>query len=372
MILGAAVVALTALPGTVAFADTYSSTALNQGPGSFPAEVGSDSVSADPLSAAPMNNTLAVDRDQVFAVGTKSESTSLNVYSVANGHKLFDLPGYKAPRNVIFSPDGTTFTVTDSVLGVVDRIEVEHSSSDPRKIERLTLEPGAFGSAQSSDGNWLYVNNYSMNTVTKVNLHSADGSMQVDPNFDGSRFEQPRQGIKLSTDNKTLYVTNYVDGKESKIIVTDAATGKMRREITGYENDGKGLPGLRGLTVGKDRKEVYVATSGDDSVRVISVADADFGTELARFTVGDDPYGAVVSPEGNTILTGNKDSNSVSIINLSSKTVSAPLTDAKLNGPRQAIVFKRDSQFAWVLNEDLTLAKIDVVHGKVDQEYPKK
>ncbi|RSM69331.1 hypothetical protein DL991_39985 [Amycolatopsis sp. WAC 01375] len=305
----------------------------------------------------------------MLAVGANSESTGLNVYSVPDGNKLFEIPGYKAPRSVIFATQGLTFTVTDSILGVVDRIELTRASWT---MERLPLLPGTFGSAQSSDGKWLYVNNYLENTVTKVDLYSADGSMKMNATF--AKFDQPRQGIKLSSDDKTLYVTNYGNGVKSKIIVTDADTGTSRREITGFEKDssgvpGTGLPGLRGLTA-RDNK-LYVATSGDDSVRVISVADGDFGTGLNKFTVGDDPYGAVVSPNGDTVLTGNKDSNSVSIINLTTGTVSAPLTDPMhLNGPRQAIVFLDESS-ALVLNGDLTLAKIDVANGKVDPGYPR-
>ena len=55
--------------------------------------------------------------------------------------------------------------------------------------------------------------------------------------------------------------------------------------------------------------------------------------------------------------------NTVSVISVASRQVVATIPGFK--EPRQAIVFTRDNQWAYVLNEDLSLAKVDRASQRV-------
>ncbi|TNY06445.1 YncE family protein, partial [Escherichia coli] len=73
--------------------------------------------------------------------------------------------------------------------------------------------------------------------------------------------------------------------------------------------------------------------------------------------VGRDPYGAALTPDGRFVYAGNLADNSVSVIDVPTLKVVATIEGFKQ--PRQAIVFTRDGQFAYVLNEDLSVARVD-------------
>ena len=73
--------------------------------------------------------------------------------------------------------------------------------------------------------------------------------------------------------------------------------------------------------------------------------------------VGRDPYGAALTPDGKFVYSGNLADNSVSVIEVASLKVVATIEGFKQ--PRQAIVFTRDGNLAYVLNEDLSVSTVD-------------
>ncbi|MGF6212910.1 YVTN family beta-propeller protein [Comamonas sp. 4034] len=87
------------------------------------------------------------------------------------------------------------------------------------------------------------------------------------------------------------------------------------------------------------------------------MVDIDARQIASTVPVGRDPYGASLSPDGRQIYTGNLADNSVSVIDVATLKVTATIEGFKQ--PRQAIVFTRDGRYAYVLNEDLSIAKVD-------------
>ena len=73
--------------------------------------------------------------------------------------------------------------------------------------------------------------------------------------------------------------------------------------------------------------------------------------------VGEDPYGAALTPDGRFVYSGNLKGNSLSVIDTATATVVATVTG--LDQPRQAISFSKDGKRAFVLNRDLSIAVID-------------
>nr|WP_325178120.1 beta-propeller fold lactonase family protein [Pantoea sp. 1B4] len=161
---------------------------------------------------------------------------------------------------------------------------------------------------------------------------------------------QPRQGIKISPDGKTVYVTNF---KGDKITLVDAVTGDIRGEITGFSK-------LRAISVSADGRTLYAANSGSNTIAVV---DTQKHVITATIPVGQDPYGAALTPDNRYVYSGNLGDNSLSVIDTAAGKVVSTVTG--LDAPRQAIVFNKDGTRAWVLNKDLSIAVVDLKKNRV-------
>ncbi|MFF0516793.1 YncE family protein [Streptomyces sp. NPDC004250] len=289
------------------------------------------------------NNTLAVSPDERLAVATNSYSDHLVVINVHSGQKIAEIKGYVSPRNILFAPDSKSFTVSDSARGVVDRISVYGF----RVTQRLPLGAGVFGTAQSRDGKWLYANNAAADTVTVVDLAHNRPTDVI------TGFHEPRQGTKLSYSGDTLYVTNYGKGEVS--VVDLKSKDHTTRQIGGFH-------GLRAVSVNRAGDRLYAANSETAEISVVETAS---GETIARVPVGEKPYGAALSPDGSVLLSGDMKSNTLTAVNTADNSVIGTVKSGPkgaLKGPRQAISFSADSKTAWVLNDDLTVAEVDVEH----------
>ncbi|UTH73239.1 YncE family protein [Chromobacterium sp. IIBBL 290-4] len=300
---------------------------------------------AQPFDADIHNNTLAVSPNERMAVAGNSQTAELKVYDLASGKLAATLPGFVTPRNIVFSPDGQRFYVTGSSKGVLERW-----NAATLKLEaNLALGPGAFGSAIDRAGTHLYVNNQAANSVSVVDL--ADWRViKVIPGFSG-----PRQGIKLSPDGATLYVTNF---RSDKLSVLDTQTLTLRQEIGGFDK-------IRAISISADGGTLYAANSGNDT---LSRVDTKTGKITATAPVGREPYGAALRPDGKALYAGNLKSDSLTEVALPDFKPAAQI--GGLSGPRQAISFSRDSRKAWVLNEDLGLAEVDLSARAIIREIP--
>ncbi|MFF8919579.1 YncE family protein [Streptomyces sp. NPDC015032] len=339
---GATAAAVLTIPAAMASADESpaAAPARHAAVPAFGAYSGTLGGAPKPFDPHISNNTMAVSPDQRVAVVTNSTTDHLVVIDVRRGRKITEINGYVSPRNILFAPDGKTFTVSDSTLGVVDRISLRSF----QVVKRLPLGAGVFGTAQSTDGRWLYANNEAAGTVTVVD--------QADSRADAvlTGFAEPRQGVKLAPAGDKLYVTNY---KGDRITVVDVETRKTLRQIEGFKE-------VRGLSISRDGTRLYAANSGTDTVSVVDTAS---GATLKRIAVGKKPYGAALSPDGKVLFSGNLEDNSLTAVNPADGEVRG--TVKGLKGPRQAISFSADSKTAWVLNEDLTVAEVDVAALKV-------
>ncbi|MFH8442138.1 YncE family protein [Streptomyces sp. NPDC018026] len=292
------------------------------------------------------NNTLAVSPDERLAVATNSYSDHLVVIDVRSGRKIAEIKGYVSPRNILFAPDSRSFTVSDSARGVVDRISVFGF----RVTRRFPLGAGVFGTAQSRDGKWLYANNAAADTVTVVDLARNRPTDVI------TGFHEPRQGTALSYSGETLYVTNYGKGEVSVVDLT--SKDRTMRQIGGFH-------GLRAVSVNRAGDRLYAANS---ETAEISVVDTASGETITTVPVGEKPYGAALSPDGSVLLSGDMKSNTLTAVNTADNSVIGTVKSGPkgaLKGPRQAIGFSADSKTAWVLNDDLTVAEVDVEHLKV-------
>lgn len=286
------------------------------------------------------NNSLAVSPDEMTAVVSYSERPDVVVYDLRTNKVRAVLHGYVTPRNIVFAPSGNVFYISDSSLGVVDKID----TNTLKIVSKIPVGAGAFGTTISKDGERLYINNQAASTVTVVDLKNEQPKAVI------TGFAQPRQGVRLSPDGKTLYVTNFLG---DKITIVNSQTNKIEGEISGFNK-------IRAISVTADGKTLFAANSGSNTIAVVDVDKKEIVKTIA---VGKDPYGAALTPNESAVYSGNLADNTLSVISLPSMQVTATISGFKQ--PRQAIVFTHDGKFAYVLNEDLSLSKVDLASKKI-------
>ena len=289
------------------------------------------------------NNSLALSPDESTAVVSYSERSELLVYDLKKGGLRQTLPGYITPRNIVFAPNGKSFYVSDSSLGEI----IKTDTATLQVLSRMAAGPGAFGTAISKDGQNLYLNNQASNTVTRFDTRSGLARSVI------TGFAQPRQGVKLSPDGKKLYVTNFLG---DKVTIVDTKTDKIEGEIKGFSK-------IRAISISADGNTLFAANSGTDNIAVADIAKREIQNLIP---VGREPYGAALSPDGRVIYAGNLTDQSVSVVDVATLQLVATITGFKQ--PRQAIAFTRDGKLAYVLNEDLSIAKVDRSSQKIVQQ----
>lgn len=286
----------------------------------------SKAVSKLPNTSAPIrwtfdgeihNNSLAPSPDESTAIVSISDQPKVIVYKFKESNKPKILEGYITPRNILFSPSGSYFYVSDSSLGVVNKVDTQSLKT----IVQLPMGAGAFGTTLSQDGKTLYVNNQAASTVTVVNLESNHAKAVI------IGFAQPRQGVRLNSQNDKLYVTNFW---ADKITIVNTATYKIEGEITGFNK-------LRAISITQDGKTLFAANSGSNTIAVV---DIDKRRIIKTIKVGKDPYCAALTPDDKHVYSGNLGENSLSEIDVATMQVTATINGFK--EPRQAIVFTHD------------------------------
>jgi YVTN family beta-propeller protein len=286
------------------------------------------------------NNSLAISPDESIAVASNSDLTSIVIFDLKSNKLIKKINGFINPRNIIFSPSGKSFYITDSSLGTIYEI----SSKDYELLKKTPIEKGIFGSDINKDGQLIYINNQAMNTVTILDLNSNSIKSVI------TGFAQPRQGIKLNFDNSKAYITNFSD---DKIRVID--TNKMYIESTI-----QGFNKIRGITLTKDGGKLFVANSGSNNLALVNLETGKIEKEIS---VGKDPYGVALSPNEEILVSSNRLDNSLTLIN--AKTLDEIDTITGFNEPRQAIIFSKNGALIYVLNKDLSISIVNVSKRKV-------
>lgn len=257
------------------------------------------------------------------------------VYGLTEGTLIKKIDGFGSRRNIVFVDEGSPFVVSDSTLGTLRF----YDTADLALEDEVTVGPGAFGAAPSPDGELLYVNNQAHSSVTLVDLATRVSTDVV------TGFAQPRQGFKVSPDGTKVFATNV---ESDKVPVIDAASKEIVSELTGFSK-------IRGISVSPDGNTLYAANSGRNS---ISVVDINEGVTTSEIAVGEEPYGAALSPDGALLFVSNKIDDTIDVIDTETNDIVKTLTG--FEEPRQAIVFSASNERAYVLNRDLSIARVDV------------
>ena len=252
------------------------------------------------------NNSLAISPNESIAVASYSDSVKVKVYNIKTGKLIRNIGGFINPRNIIFSPGGKIFYISDSGLGLL----LAYDAAKCKIIKTYPVGYGAFGTAINKTGNLIFINNEAANTVTALDVKTNSVKAIV------SGFAQPRQGVKLNPDNSKLYVTNFAN---DKITVVDVATLKINTSISGFNK-------IRAISITKNGNTLFAANSGANEIAVVDIPS---GKIIKTIPVGKDPYGASLSSDETILLSGNKMDNTISVVDIASLKNTKTITGLK-------------------------------------------
>jgi gliding motility-associated-like protein len=201
----------------------------------------------------------------------------------------------------------------------------------------ITVGQRPTGVAISPDGTKVYITNQSDNSISVISTitNKVTATFQL-------QISSPT-GIALSPDGTRIYVVNL--GINS-LSVLDAATGNLISSIAvgGYPV---------GVVVSPDGSNVYV-TNSSNNITDYNIAKGNTTT----IPVANGPYEAVISPDGTTLYVTNSGTNTISVVNLSTGTIS---TTIQVGNNPEGIAISPDGSTLFVTN--VTSGTVSVINA---------
>jgi len=205
------------------------------------------------------------------------------------------------------------------------------------------------GVAVAPGGRFVYVAQHNANTVAVVSTNTNTVQAQI------SAGTKP-MGVAVSPDGSRLYVTNFLTATASgagslwvngTLTVVDTATRTVVAILTVGTNPS-------GVAVSPDGSRVYVANAGSGTLSVVSAAS---NTVSATIPVGANPVGVAASSNGQRIYVANSGAASVSVIDAATLAVSSTVL---VGGHATGVAVSDDSTRVVVSNSfDHSVSVID-------------
>jgi len=237
------------------------------------------------ITGQPTNGTVTVDQSGNFAY-TPTQSARLTASTT---------PGADS--------DSFTVTVTDGPVTTNVTVTVPISSTQPQ-LDPTAITVGSSPSGMVVSGNYAYVANQGVNTVSVFDTRTGD---PVDTNPSTPAVVDPitvggaPTGIATNTAGTRLYVTNQRDGTLS-VIDTNPTSATYNQVISTI----KVGTSPSAVAVGSDGK-VYVANTGSNTVSAITF-NANNTYKISTVTVGTGPTALAVSPTTGQVYVANRNS----------------------------------------------------------------
>jgi DNA-binding beta-propeller fold protein YncE len=283
------------------------------------------------------NSSIAISPDGGTAVASCSRRSDVIVYDLYARKVRRVLDQFVVPRKILFEPSGRYFYISDSVLGVVKKID----RASLQTVSVLYATPGAFGITMSSDGRTLYVDNESATVIAVFDLVSEHRIAQITA-YSGEPHEaSPEQ------DGPFLYLADFWG---QKISILDTRTNQITGEISGFSK-------ICAFSVTRDGKTLLVVDRGAKSIAVVDLP--------SRATVINIP---VASGSGDLAISRDQvysydpRHNSLVVVALSP---SHGATSPGFLEPAQGIVFSRDGSAAYVLGRDLSISRVNLSNKRI-------
>lgn len=156
--------------------------------------------------------------------------------------------------------------------------------------------------------------------------------------------------LAVSPDESTAVVSY---SERPDVIVYDLRTGKVRSVVHGYV-------ALRNIVFAPSGNAFYIS---DSSLGTVTRVDSQSLEATSRLPLGAGAFGTTISKDGKTLYVNNQASSTVTTFDLDAEQPRTVITG--FAQPRQAIVFTHDAKSAYVLNEDLSLSKVDLASNQI-------
>lgn len=182
------------------------------------------------------------------------------------------------------------------------------------------------------------------------NAGSVKAGSRFSPTFSVHSPERPAVGVMGFVANSRSNDVSVFD-KKSLQVFDVIATGRRPS----------------GLALDQRDRRLYVALAGDDAVDVIDVPAGKI-LERVRLTAGDEPVELALTPDGTTVLSANRGSNTVSVIDAPTR---FEVTKLRVGAGPRSVIIERNGRRAFVFNTiSNTVSVIDVLSRSVFGSIP--
>ena len=298
------------------------------------------------VGTRPSGLAITLDGDFIYVANVNSDTVS--VINSSTNAVVKTISGFDQPNSIKINPSGTKAYVTNSnILGVstVSVIDINslHKTTYNTIISTIVGFSAPYSMAITLDGKFGYVANFASASIQRVNLttNTIVGIPIAVGTFPSS--------IVMTPDGNYVYVANYntgVFGKDTvSVISTDSSSSSFNKVIKTIS----GFFGPYDLVVNPEGTLVYVTNYGNfftskhgTTVSIIDAnpANSTFNTIINTITVGSQPAGITINPEGNyafVTLYNEGNAGSLVTIQLSDNTLLSPSFSLG-NGPVGVIV----------------------------------
>ena len=268
-----------------------------------------------PAGSVPFAAAITPDLSKVYVTSldgsTCGESTALHVIDTASntlGSSPIAVPC--EATGLALTPDGKRAYVTSRFTRTISVIDTAAKAI----IATITPPDGSIleGIAISPNGQRAYVTAAHLDVVHVIDTDSNTVVSTV------VGVGSSPKAVAVSPDGKRVYVTN--NHMAGSVTVIDTATGTAVATIAVGQ-----YPSALAFT--PDGSRVYVTNGGiDNGVFTVSVIDtASYAVVGAPVVVGSFPNSIAITADGTQAYVGNEGSNTVSVIDTATDTVSATL-----------------------------------------------
>jgi YVTN family beta-propeller protein len=248
----------------------------------------------------------------------------------------------QSPHYVTVSHNGKHWFVSLISKGEVWKFNAENDSL----LAKVSVGSSPAHIVCSPDDSTIYISNFSAsaNSITMVDA----ATMTVKRTFNGIATKP--HGLALSRNGKYLYITANETGRVYELNTETFETRQFRLRISGEPNNLAYLPYQAMLS--PDERKLFVTCNGSqDAAYAGDLRVIDLATEtVKKIAVGKYPILMDYSPDKSKLYIANRNSNSVSILDVQSETVSATIENIGIQ-PHGVAVSK--DGLVYVSNESL-------------------
>ena len=306
----------------------------------YVANQGSDTVSVVDLPARSVISNeavggrpvgVAVSPDGCFVAVAELGDDRVRFLAAANLHALSTVTVADRPHGLAFTPDGRRLLVTHLLSGKVTVLAVR-----PYVYYLPLVGSGATGQWSALSAPSARATSYASHQTisTWPNVAPAPAVLINGASTRAYLPQTMANGLGLNTQFDTT-----VFPKVSVLNLT-ANSHQTSEHIPLPERDQPvGLPWDVALT--RDDTELWVVNAASNDVSVLDISNPSGPSRVAHLTVGDNPRGVVISPDGSTAYVNNTLAGTVSVIDAMSYTVTSAITVTEIPLPPTLLHGKR-------------------------------